>query len=299
MPHFESWRKAKTDVKLKQRKLANGMEVHYSSKANLKMLEREMFDESLYLRHGIELNEGDCIFDVGANIGFFVMFLNQHLNEATVHSFEPIPETYELLLRNVRDHNELQLDIYNCGLSNQAGTATFTHYPKTNACSTMYPQGSTTYVNNSRQFVLSEIRNFNPILKTLVDRTPRLAWWPITEMVRRYFRSAVNVQCQLRTLSDVIDQHEIQQIDYLKVDTEGAEIDVLKGIRPEHWPMVKQVVIEVHEGKPALEQVLALLTLNGFQCIVEQPCQRRDHLNMVYATRLAERDSSTAILVPQ
>lgn len=261
------------------------MEVHYSSKANLEMLEREIFNDSLYSKHGIELNEGDCIFDVGANIGLFVMFLNQHLNDATVYSFEPIPDTYEILLRNVSVHNSLQLQMYNCGLSDKTGTATFTHYPKTSVCSTMFPQGSPAYVNNSRQFVLGEIRNFNPILKTLVDRTPRLAWWPITEMVRRYYRSAISVECQLRTISDVIDEHDIQQIDYLKVDTEGAEMHVLNGIRSEHWPIVKQAVIEVHEGKPALRQVLQLLEIYGFQTIVEQPCEKRDHLNMVYATR--------------
>lgn len=280
-------------MKPKQRKLSNGMEVHYCSKANVEMLEREMFDDNLYNRHGIMLNEGDCIFDVGANIGFFVIFLNQHLSAATVYSFEPIPETYDVLQRNVSVHNTLQVQTYNCGLSDKSGTATFTHYPKTSACSTMYPQGSTAYLKNSRQFVLGEIRNFNPILKSLVDRTPRFAWWPITELVRRYFRSAISVECQLRTISDVIDEHDIQKIDYLKVDTEGAEMHVLNGIRPEHWPIVKQAVIEVHEGKPALRQVLELLKSNGFQAIVEQPCEKRDHLNMVYATRpVRHRDVS-------
>ena len=282
-------------MKPKQRKLSNGMEVHYCSKANVEMLEREMFDESLYNKHGIKLNEGDCIFDVGANIGFFVMFLNQYLKDATVYSFEPIPDTYEVLQRNVSVHNSLQVQTYNCGLSDKSGTATFTHYPKTSACSTMYPQGSTEYLKNSRLFVLGEIRNFNPILKTLVDRTPRFAWWPVTELVRRYFRSAISVECQLRTISDVIDEHDIQKIDYLKVDTEGAELHVLNGIRAEHWSIVKQAVIEVHEGKPALRQVLELLESNGFQAIVEKPCEKRDHLSMVYATRpVLRRDFSNA-----
>jgi FkbM family methyltransferase len=214
------------------------------------------------------------------------MFLNQHLKDATVYSFEPIPDTFELFIRNVKLHNSLQLQMYNCGLSDKPGSATFTHYPKTNACSTMYPQGSTEYVKNSRQFVLDEIRNFNPILRTLVDRTPRLAWWPLAEMIRRYYRSAISVECQLRTVSSVVDEHNIDRIDYLKVDTEGAEMHVLKGIRPEHWPIIKQAVIEVHEGKPALRQVLNLLESNGFKAIVEQPCDLREHLHMVYARRV-------------
>ena len=128
----------------------------------------------------------------------------------------------------------------------------------------------------------------------LVGCTPRLAWWPITEMVRRYYRSAIRVECQLRTISDVIDENNIQRIDYLKVDTEGAEMHALNGIRSEHWSIVKQAVIEVHEGKPALRQVLELLDTNGFQTIVVQPCKERDHLNMVYATRQRSRDHESA-----
>ena len=51
--------------KLKEYKLSNGMDINYSCKANLAMLERE-FDDDMYNKHGIELKDGDCIFDVGA-----------------------------------------------------------------------------------------------------------------------------------------------------------------------------------------------------------------------------------------
>lgn len=260
------------------------MDVHYSSKANLDILQRE-FDDDLYKKHGIEINDGDCIFDVGANIGFFVMYLNQHVSDASVFSFEPIPDTFELLNRNTSAHNSLQLQTCNYGLSDKTGTATFTHYPKSNVCSTMFPQGSPEYRSNTRQYVLNEIRKRGAIWRVLVDRTPKLVWWPITELVRRYYRAAVNVECELRTISDVIDEHAIDRIDYLKVDTEGAEMNVLKGIRSEHWPMVRQAVVEVHEGKPALKKVVDLLESTGFRTVVEQPCDTLNHLHMVYATR--------------
>lgn len=280
-------------MKLKQGTLPNGMEVHYSSKPNLELLQRETFGDSLYLKHGIQVNEGDVIFDVGANIGFFVMFLNEHLENASVFSFEPIPDTYTLLDRNVRLHNRLQLKLYNCGLSNEPGTATFTHYPKNDVCSTMCPQGSTEYRRNSRKFVLDEIRKRGAVLRFLVDHTPGAMWFPITESVRRYYRSAIELECQLRTISELIDENSLKQIDYLKVDTEGSEMQVLGGIRPEHWPMVKQVVVEVHEGKPAMKQVTDLLRKNGFQLTVEQPCDTLNHLHMVYATRTPKATSNS------
>lgn len=276
-------------IKPKQCTLPNGMDVDYSS--NVDFLQREVFDEHLYNKHGIEPKNGDCIFDVGANIGFFVMFLNEQLDDASVYSFEPIPDTFELLKRNAKRHNRLDLKMFNCGLSDEPGTATFTHYPKSNLCSTMFPQGSAEYLANSREFVISEFRSRSVVLKAIVDRTPRICWWPIAELVRRYYRTAVKIQCELRTISDIIDENDIQKIDYLKIDTEGAEMKVLGGIRPEHWPVIRQVVVEAHEGKEGLAQVVDLLQSVGFKTTTEQPCDTLTHLHMVYATRVDSLDN--------
>ena len=36
-------------------------------------------------------------------------------------------------------------------------------------------------------------------------------------------------------------------IDVLKVDVEGAELSVLRGIRPDHWALVQQVRASANE----------------------------------------------------
>ena len=102
---------------------------------------------------------------------------------------------------------------------------------------------------------------------------------------RWYYRAQVSVQCKLRTISDLIDEQSIEQIDYLKIDTEGAELNVLNGIRAEHWPIIRQAVIEVHDGNSGLQKVIEILERNGFQSIVEQPSDTLSHLRMVYASR--------------
>eukprot|EP00041_Stephanoeca_diplocostata_P010238 m.162719 g.162719 ORF g.162719 m.162719 type:complete len:57 (+) comp18079_c0_seq3:1246-1416(+) len=38
------------------------------------------------------------------------------------------------------------------------------------------------------------------------------------------------IECELRRLSDVLDGEDVDHIDMLKVDVEGAELDVLRGI---------------------------------------------------------------------
>ena len=40
---------------------------------------------------------------------------------------------------------------------------------------------------------------------------------------------------------------QIPRIDLLKIDVEGAELSVLRGVRREHWPRVRAVVAEVHD----------------------------------------------------
>ena len=283
-------------MKHKECTLSNGMDVFYSSRGNLAALKRE-FKSDIYHKHGIVLKDGDFIFDVGANIGFFMLYLNQHLKNASVFSFEPIPDTFKLLEKNAQRHNNLDLQLYNCGLSDEAGNATFTHYPKSNICSTMFPQGSDEYLDNNRQYVIDKIRSRGAVSRVSLDHTPKFIQSLLFNLIfRRYYRAQVDVQCKLRTISDVIQEQSIERIDYLKIDTEGAELNILNGIRPEHWPIIRQAVIEVHDGSSGLEKVINILERNGFHCIVEQPSDTLTHLRMVYASKrcLATPQPTTA-----
>ena len=270
---------------IKEATLPNGLEVFYASEANLEILRREIFEDNLYQKHGIDFRDGDCIVDVGANIGCFGLYLNQVLRNGSLHAFEPVPETYQLLQRNMERHNHLDAHLHNCGLSDTPGQATLTHFPRMNVASTFFPDDSPEFRASSRNFVLEEIRERHPTLRFLVNITPSALWWPLTEMIRRHYQKGTEVDCQLRTLSDVIDEHQIDQIDFLKVDTEGAERQVLDGIRDEHWPRIRQAVVEVHHGFAAREEIVELLKRQGFETHAEQPLANTEHLQMVYAIR--------------
>lgn len=49
--------------------LPNGWEVDASSPSEVEFLYREIFEEQSYLQHGITVQDGDVVVDVGANIG--------------------------------------------------------------------------------------------------------------------------------------------------------------------------------------------------------------------------------------
>ena len=241
--------------------------------------------EEVLLTKFLSVARPAAVFDVGANIGFFVLYLNRCLRDASLFAFEPIPETFEVLERNVARHNKLDVKLFNLGLSREPGTATFTYFPRMNVASTMYPNNTPSFRRNSRRFVLDEMRKRGGVLRFLLACTPALLWWPVTEIVRRYYQTTTTVTCQLKTISQVIDEHKLARIDLLKVDAEGAEHDVMAGIRDEHWPLIRQAVVEVHDGHDGLQKMLQVLHSHGFSTQDELPMPDVSHLSLVYAVR--------------
>jgi FkbM family methyltransferase len=269
--------------------LPNGLEIAYDSQANLDILRREIFDDRVYHDHGIHLKNGDCIVDVGANIGMFVLLLNQILTDARVLAIEPIPATFRLLEINSQLHNRLRLSLFNCGLSSVAGETEFEHYPLTSVASSMFPSNSKEFRRNSRKFILQEIRSRGTFLAWFADNFPEWAWFPLTEMIRRIYQRREKVRCRLDTLSGIIEREQLERIDLLKIDTEGAEHAILSGIEPLHWPRIQQVIIEVHDGMPGLQSVLTILQSHGLDTTHRQLLPKVDHLYVVYGLRTTSK----------
>jgi hypothetical protein len=76
------------------------------------------------------------------------------------------------------------------------------------------------------------------------------------------------VNCQLRTISSFIEEYQLEKIDLLKIDCEGAEWSVLQGVEELHWPKIRSLVIEVHDADGRLDQVKNFLTTKGFDKLV-------------------------------
>lgn len=83
------------------------------------------------------------------------------------------------------------------------------------------------------------------------------------------------VACRSSTLSNIITSQHLDHVDLLKIDVERAELDVLKSIATEHWALIRQIVLEVHDLEGRLAQIMALLQQKGFEHIV---CQQSKEL---------------------
>jgi hypothetical protein len=121
---------------------------------------------------------------------------------------------------------------------------------------------------------------------------------------------AVEFECRLRTLSGVIREEGIDRIDLLKVDVEKSEYDVLMGIDDEHWPLIRQLSMEV-DTEELLAKISALLDRHGYEYVTDRyvtihegaPEDGGEHVYMLYAKRPGDgpplrRDAAAPVEMP-
>ena len=119
--------------------LPNGMVIAYLNQSETDFMYQEIFERRSYLKHGISLNEGDCIFDVGANIGLFTLQVGQIYNNAKIYAFEPMPPVSEILRLNTSLY-KIDADVCDYGLGSETGLASFTFYPYVSILSGLFSE---------------------------------------------------------------------------------------------------------------------------------------------------------------
>jgi FkbM family methyltransferase len=156
----------------------------------LSQYETEKAEQIFYIQY---LQPGMVAFDVGANIGELTLLFSRFVApQGQVHSFECSPNTFNRLNEIISNSNRTNI-IANCVcLSEAIGTANFHIFDEDHAA------WNTLANRPLQQYGI----NIKPIRSEYVPTT---------------------------TIDAYCESHNIQQIDLLKVDVEGAEYQVLKG----------------------------------------------------------------------
>lgn len=72
------------------------------------------------------IKRGMVIFDIGANIGYYSLILARFVGETgKVYAFEPDPENYRLLVKNIKTNGYKNIIAIQKAVSNKAGTINF------------------------------------------------------------------------------------------------------------------------------------------------------------------------------
>lgn len=83
------------------------------------------------------LKEDSVILDIGANLGWYVLNFSKNIPFGKILAFEPIPKTYNYLLRNIELNKIQNVECFNFGLSNQNGLLEFFYDPKLPAATSL------------------------------------------------------------------------------------------------------------------------------------------------------------------
>jgi FkbM family methyltransferase len=216
--------------------LDDGLQVFTLSTIDARFLYDEIFREGCY--DDIGLPGRSLVIDVGANIGMFALFVKMRYPDAEVLAFEPAPQSAAVLRQNIGLHHLDGVTVNEIALgATTERAAPFTYYPAIPANSTRYPQEK-------------------DLLKTVMART--------------YSAKAVDRLYTARQITVAMDRLSAflqadRPVDLLKIDVEGGELDVLLGIDPPHWPLIRQVILEVNDFNGRLAATCDLLRRHGFE----------------------------------
>ena len=89
---------------LRRLTLPDGLEVFSLNADETRFVHLEVFVARCYLQHGMVLQDGDCVFDVGANIGLATVFFHRERRNVRIFAFEPSPAACECLRGNIEIH---------------------------------------------------------------------------------------------------------------------------------------------------------------------------------------------------
>jgi FkbM family methyltransferase len=279
----------------------NDVKISTLSEIEAKMLYHQIFVMESYTQPPIQLQDGDCVFDVGANIGLCSVFLSRSARDLKIFAFEPIPETFAILQANTQDCDRATIECLNLGLSNHSRTVQFQFDRGLSVMSSMYPEEIRQCVHPDASiydWAMATVQDLKkvsqislwlaqiliwllqrPILRSCgLAGVGVLLWW----MSRGTHSSPKLINCQLSTVSEVMREQQIDMISLMKIDTEGSELDVLLGIELQDWPKIKQFVVEVHDIDRRVETIAKLLVEKGYQTDVREEEWRVLNLMNIY-----------------
>ncbi|OKH53904.1 methyltransferase [Calothrix sp. HK-06] len=264
--------------------LPNGLKIFVISKEEALVLYEQVNE---YFKNEIVLHPGDTVFDVGANIGLFSLSVYESCNKnVNIFAFEPIPAIFNVLQANAQRFNLEKIKVFPCGISDESKITQFDYYPNATALSNAFPEDAKQLQNQLKSAIINNIYEAPP-------RIRRLRWLP------KFMRSIIlhqegkkafqveRVTCKMRTLSDILQEYNIQKVDLLKIDVEKSELDVFLGIKEQDWQKIKQVVVEVHDVDGRVDQMAKILKNNGFSKVIleQEPVFKGSNIFSLYALR--------------
>ena len=180
--------------------------------------------------------DNPVIFDIGAYIGTTCQSYRIAFPKATIHAFEPFPESFAAL-EKVTNPDPLMF-AHNCAIGASTGV-------------------STLKVNKAKAT--------NSILGIADEASS--SWGP------GRLEGETDVQINVDTVDHFCELHKIQNIDLVKMDVQGLEYSVLQGsinmLKQQRIKLIYQEIIlaKTYDGQHPISDYLTLMNENNYQLI--------------------------------
>jgi FkbM family methyltransferase len=185
------------------------------------------------------------VVDIGAHIGYFSVFLGVLNPKCHVLSYEIDKGNFEKLKQNINNCGALNVIPIHSAVTDKCG---FVNYFSGRDCS----EFSTTKISFSNS---ATIVNEGLIAVGTVNSI---------------------------TLNDVIEGNNLDYVDFLKLDCEGAEFEILYSTTKENFKKIKAIGGEYHEyGRQTVHELIDYLSTSGHSKHIEE----RSGIGLIHYTK--------------
>ena len=206
-----------------------------------------------------KLSKDLMIIDVGSHYGETAKLFCKNFKIKKIHCFEASPNNYKILLRNIK----------------RTGLNDF-------CISNMLALGSSnmeSIIKQTKESSSSTINDFNSDSKYFKKKLKILN---INNSDKYYNK----IPIKIIVLDDYIKEKQIQNIDLLKIDTEGFEFNVIKGLK-NNYNIVKFIYFEHHyddmiKKNYKFKDINQLLINYGFKKIYKSKMYFRKSFEYIY-----------------
>ena len=203
------------------------------------------------------------LIDVGAHKGETIKSFLKNFKIKNIYSFEASKKTYETLSLNVNEirkvYTETNIEIFNYGVGNSNEQKIFNELPDSNSSTfNLIDQNSSYFIRKNK--ILSFFFN-------------------------KKFSIEKNLISQIK-LSQFIEKKRIKRVNILKIDTEGYELDVIKGLG-KNIQLVEFIYFEHHydnmiKKNYKFSEIHDFLLTNGFQKVFKIKMPLRKSFDYIY-----------------
>ena len=200
------------------------------------------------------------LFDIGAHKGETIDFFTKFFNIKKIFAFEP---NYNIFLKIRRKYYKKdKIKIYNFGVGD------FEYEKKLNIFNDT-SSSTFTELNENTKYFKRKNRIFNLLKK-------------------EEFNEAKNIK--IISLNKFLEENHLEKVDILKIDTEGYEYKILKGLSEKNFAKVKFIYFEHHydlmlKKNYTFFQIKSLLEKNNFEKVYKIKMSFRKTFEYIYENK--------------